>query len=169
MKQVLLPTLEDLRAEFVLMQAWKKTSSYLRQHSWYADTLEIDFQSLRVPAFLGEIQERLKAPEDWKPSLLEFVPAPKSQSWRLEDEKWKPRENNRKKIRPLAHLGLQDQVVAMAMLMCLADRAEQDLGNPLHSIERAEDRRKVIAYGHRLFCAQLLDAHGNLVMMTANS
>lgn len=124
MKQVLLPTLEDLRAEFVLMQAWKKTSSYLRQHSWYADTLEIDFQSLRVPAFLGEIQERLKAPEDWKPSLLEFVPAPKSQSWRLEDEKWKPRENNRKKIRPLAHLGLQDQVVAMAMLMCLADRAD---------------------------------------------
>jgi len=152
MKQFLLPTLDDLRAEFVLMQAWKKTSAYLRQHSWYADTLEIDYQSLRVPEFLREIQERLKSPESWTPSLLDFVPAPKSQSWRFEDEKWKPREVIRKKIRPLAHLGLQDQVVATAILMCLADRVEQCLGDPRVSIETSEDRRKVLAYGHRLVC-----------------
>jgi len=152
MKEVLLPKLDDLRAECVLMQAWKKTSTYLRQHSWYADTLEIDFQSLRVPEFLRGIQERLKSPEEWTPSQLEFVPAPKGQSWRLEDDKWKPRENIRKKIRPLAHLALQDQIVATAMLMCLADRVEQGLGDPLQPIEDAENRRKVLAYGNRLFC-----------------
>ena len=39
MKQILNPSLEDLRLECVLMQAWKKTSSYLRTHSWYADML----------------------------------------------------------------------------------------------------------------------------------
>lgn len=154
MKQELLPTLDDLRAEFVLMQAWKKTSTYLRQHSWYADTLEIDFQSLRVPAFLREIQERLKSPQDWTPSLLEFVPAPKSQSWRLDGEKWhpKPNEKIRGKIRPLAHLGLQDQVVATSLLLCVADRVEQMLGDPLEAIEDATNRRKVLAYGHRLLC-----------------
>jgi hypothetical protein len=154
MKQELLPTLDDLRAEFVLMQAWKKTSTYLRQHSWYADTLEIDFQSLRIPAFLREIQERLKSPQDWTPSLLEFVPAPKSQSWRLSGDKWKPKptDNIRNKIRPLAHLGLQDQVVATAILMCVANRVEQTLGDPLEPIEEAANRRKVLAYGHRLFC-----------------
>lgn len=152
MKQFLFPTLDDLREEFVLMQAWKKTSTYLRQHSWYADTLEIDYQSLRVPDFLREIQERLKTPEAWVASLLDFVPAPKSQSWQLVNEKWKPREPIIKKIRPLAHLDLQDQVVATAILMCLADRVEQALGNPLESIDSFDQRRKVLAYGHRLFC-----------------
>lgn len=29
------------------MQAWKKTASYLRQHSWYADTLELDYAHTR--------------------------------------------------------------------------------------------------------------------------
>ena len=44
MKQTLFPNLDDLRAEHVLVQAWKKTATYLRQHSWYADTLELDYQ-----------------------------------------------------------------------------------------------------------------------------
>ena len=44
MKQVLNVSLENLRLECVLMQAWKKTSSYLRTHNWYADTLDIDYQ-----------------------------------------------------------------------------------------------------------------------------
>jgi hypothetical protein len=36
---------------------------YLRQHSWYADTLELDYQSLRLPDFICELQERLQNPE----------------------------------------------------------------------------------------------------------
>ena len=55
MKEFLKPSLEDVRLECVLMQAWKKTSSYLRYHSWYADTLEIDYQALRLPDFISKI------------------------------------------------------------------------------------------------------------------
>ena len=152
MKQILTPTLDDLREEFVLMQAWKKTSSYLRQHSWYSDTLEVDLQSLRLPNFLREIQERLKTPETWDPTPLNLVPAPKPQSWYLKGQNWQPRSTIRKRIRPLAHVALQDQVVATAMLLCCADTVERALGNPLTSIEKATDRRNVLAYGHRLFC-----------------
>lgn len=152
MKETLSPTLDDLRMECVLMQAWKKTSSYLRHHSWYADTLEMDFQSLRIPAFIDEIQERLKFPSDWQSRPLELVPAPKGQSWRLKGDTWKPREKIDTKIRPLAHIDLQDQVVATAILMCLADRVEQFQGDPLLPIGDSENRRRVLAYGHRLFC-----------------
>lgn len=154
MKQILHPSLDDVRAEFVLMQAWKKTSSYLRSHSWYADTLEIDFQSLRIPQLIREIQERLDEPEKWTPALLEFVPAPKSQSWILSGETWKPKakEDARKKIRPLAHLALQDQVVATALLMCLADKVETRLGSPLQPLNDPVNRARTLAYGHRLFC-----------------
>jgi hypothetical protein len=49
MKNFLFPTLKDLSDESVLFQAWKKTSAYIGSHNWYADTLELDWQSLRVP------------------------------------------------------------------------------------------------------------------------
>jgi len=62
MKQVLVPTLDDLRAEHVLVQAWKKTASYLRQHSWYADTLELDYQSLRLPQLLANFKNVCRFP-----------------------------------------------------------------------------------------------------------
>jgi len=32
------PQLELLTQEYVLVQAWKKAASYIRQHNWYADT-----------------------------------------------------------------------------------------------------------------------------------
>ena len=38
------------------------------------------------------------------------------------------------------------------MLLCLADWAENALGDPLLSIEVPGNRRRVLAYGHRLFC-----------------
>lgn len=153
MKQFLSPTLDDVRSECVLMQAWKKTASYLRSHSWYADTFEIDYQSLRIPKFLGEIQERLETPLEWTASPLDFVPAPKGQAWRLRGDIWETTEKKPdSKIRPLAHIHLQDQVVATALLMCLADKVERTLGDPLTSIEIPLKRRSVLAYGHRLFC-----------------
>ena len=157
MKQVLFPNLDDLRAEHVLVQAWKKTATYLRQHSWYADTLELDYQSLRLPDFIHELQERLKSPESWKSTPLEIVPAPKSQQWKLEkdgngEDVWKPVGSADMKIRPLAHVAMQDQVLATAMLLCLADQVERSMGDPLLSIEQSNNRIKVLAYGHRLFC-----------------
>jgi len=153
MKQLLRPSIDDIRLECVLIQAWKKTSAYLRTHSWYADTLEIDYESLRLPQFIKEIQERLHDPENWKPKPIELVPAPKNQRWAYINDKWEPREKNiDRKVRPLAHLDLQDQVVATAIMLCLADRVETAMGNPNLPIDKEKNRRRVLAYGHRLFC-----------------
>ena len=155
MKQILNPSLEDLRLECVLMQAWKKTSSYLRTHSWYADTLGIDYQSLRIPAFLAEIQEAIDSYATWTPEPLELVPAPKTQRWCFDDSgNWIPRANQdyQKKLRPLAHVALRDQVVATAIMLCLADRVETRMNDPRLSIDSEENRRRVLAYGHRLVC-----------------
>ena len=155
MKQILNPSLEDLRLECVLMQAWKKTSSYLRTHSWYADTLGIDFQTLRIPAFLAEIQASIDTYADWTPEPLELVPAPKTQRWCFDDSgNWIPRanQNYQKKLRPLAHVALRDQVVATAIMLCLADRIETRMNDTRLSIDSEENRRRVLAYGHRLVC-----------------
>ncbi|MBL7178871.1 MAG: RNA-directed DNA polymerase [Desulfobacterales bacterium] len=154
MKQYLTPSIDDLKLECVLMQAWKKTSAYLRSHSWYADTLGLDYQSLRIPHFISDIQKRLQDPEGWCPEPIVLVPAPKNQQWRFRHEKWEPRENISDKIRPLAHVDLQDQVVATALMMCLADRIETALGDPRLSPNDKIHRRHILAYGHRLFCDQ---------------
>ena len=155
MKQILNPSLEDLRLECVLMQAWKKTSSYLRTHSWYADTLGIDYQSLRIPTFLAEIQEAIDSCATWTPEPLELVPAPKTQRWCFDDSgNWIPRPNQdyQKQLRPLAHVALRDQVVATAIMLCLADRIETRMNDPRLSIDSEKNRRRVLAYGHRLVC-----------------
>jgi hypothetical protein len=154
MKQYLTPSLDDLRLECVLMQAWKKTSAYLRSHSWYADTLGLDYQSLRIPNFIKDIQKRLQDPESWASEPIELVPAPKNQRWRFHNEEWEPCENISSKIRPLAHVDLQDQVVATALMMCLANRVETLLGDPRLSPIDKIHRNGILAYGHRLFCDQ---------------
>ena len=154
MKRYLRPTLEDLSLECVLMQAWKKTSTYLRYHSWYADTLGLDIEALRIPQFIREIQARLKAPEELAARPLHIVPAPKNQRWAYVNDKWSPKKktNIQKKLRPLAHVDLQDQVIATAMMLCLADRVETRLGDPRLSVANERNRKKTLAYGHRLFC-----------------
>jgi len=137
------------------MQAWKKTAAYLRTHSWYADTLGIDYQALRIPDFIAELREELEVHAVWKPEPLELVPAPKTQRWHFDEQgRWVPRPNQgyQKKLRPLAHVSLRDQVVATAIMLCLADRVETRMGDPRVSITPTEDRRRVLAYGHRLLC-----------------
>ena len=153
MKRFLRPTLEDLSLECVLMQAWKKTSTYLRYHSWYADTLGLDIEALRIPQFIREIQDRLKTPEELAARPLHIVPAPKNQRWAYVNGNWSPQKTNiQKKLRPLAHVDLQDQVIATAMMLCLADRVETRLGDPRLSVATERNRKKTLAYGHRLFC-----------------
>jgi len=134
-------------------QAWKKTSAYLRSHSWYADTLGLDIEALRVTEFIRQIQERLKNSEDFEPRPLKIVPAPKNQRWAYVNGEWSPQEKKiEKKLRPLAHVDLQDQVISTAMMLCLADRVETRLGNPRLSIAKEQNRKRTLAYGHRLFC-----------------
>lgn len=158
MKQTLRPVIQDLRMECVLMQAWKKTSAYLRYHSWYADTLRLDIEALRIPDFIHQIQERLDQLNNFEPRLLKIVPAPKNQRWAYVDGEWTPQETEiGKKLRPLAHVDLQDQVIATAMMLCLADRLENRLGNPKLSVTKKQNRKRTLAYGHRLFC----DGEGN--------
>ena len=140
MKKLLKPSLDDIRLECVLMQAWKKTSYYLRYHSWYADTLEIDYQALRIPDFILEIQEKLSTPEEWQSQPLEMVPAPKSQKWEFQRDNWGPKENINGRLRPLAHGMLEDQVVATAIAMCLANRVETSLGDPRLPIKEGNSR-----------------------------
>ncbi len=43
------------------------------------------------------------------------------------------------------------------MMLCLADRVENRLGNPKLSIAKEQNRKRTLAYGHRLFC----DGEGN--------
>ena len=152
MKERLTPNLENVQLECVLMQAWKKTSSYLRYHSWYVDTLGIDYQALRIPHFIAEIKEALNSPEQWQSQSMDMVPAPKSQRWKLHEDLWKPEKSIKGKIRPLAHVALKDQVVATTLMMCLADRVETALGDPRLSINDPKNRQKILSYGHRLFC-----------------
>ncbi len=150
----LAPRLELLREEYVLVQAWKKTASYIRYHNWFSDTLALDRASVNLPAFIGELRERLQSSESWQNDPLRIVPAPKSQRWRVRERVWEPIEKGATsaRLRPLAHVSLADQVVATALMLCLADRVETMQGDPRRSVRDQESRRQVVSYGNRLFC-----------------
>ena len=148
------PRLELLREEYVLVQAWKKTASYIRYHNWFSDTLALDRAAVNLPAFIGELRERLQSPESWQNDPLRIVPAPKSQRWRVRDGVWGPVEKGTTsaRLRPLAHVSLADQVVATTLMLCLADRVETTQGDPRQQVRGLETRRRVASYGNRLFC-----------------
>ena len=147
------PRLELLREEYVLVQAWKKTASYIRYHNWFSDTLALDRAAVTLPAFLGELRERLLSSESWQNDPLRIVPAPKSQRWRMRGGLWEPEKGAASaRLRPLAHVSLADQVVATALMLCLADRVETRQGDPRRSVRDQESRRQVVSYGNRLFC-----------------
>lgn len=145
-----------LSEEYVLIQAWKKTAGYIRYHNWFSDTLALDRAAVDLPRFLAGIRERLNSPENWANDPIRIVPAPKSQRWRVDDQSggWGPVEKGAKaaRLRPLAHVSLADQVVASAVMLCLADRIETLQGDPRSSIRDDESRRRVVSYGNRLFC-----------------
>ena len=156
-KPLLKPNLEILRKEYVLVQAWKKSVNYIRYHNWYADTLELDFITVNLPKFLFKLSKRLESPEEWRSNDLRVVFAPKSQNWYLSKdlEIWQPSDKSStsmKNLRPLAHVNIEDQVVATALMLCLADRVEAIQGDPRTSIDNLSNRKKVISYGNRLFC-----------------
>lgn len=149
--KILAPNLELLSNEYVLIQAWKKTASYIRRYNWFSDTLDLDRVAVNLPIFIDQLRERLQSWEDWEPHPLRFIPAPKSQTWKIDDDKWVP-DDSEIKLRPLAHVSLADQVVATALMLCLADRIETIQGDPNKSITDQESRKRVISYGNRLFC-----------------
>ena len=150
-----------LQQEYVLVQAWKKTASYIRYHNWFSDTLELDRVAVNLPTFIAEIAELLQSPDQWENDALRIVPAPKSQHWRVSPTSgaWEPREKGATaaRLRPLAHVSLRDQVVATALMLCLANRVETRQGDPRRSVQDIASRKRVVSYGNRLFC----DADGD--------
>lgn len=155
-----MPQIELLRQEYVLVQAWKKTAAHIRYHNWYADTLEIDLAAVNLPDFLRDIAAKLSSPHSWNNDPLRIVPAPKSQPWKVSMGRWEPVGGTKataKKIRPLAHVALKDQVAATALMLCLADRVETLQGDPRRAIRTARERVRVISYGNRLFCDNVND------------
>jgi hypothetical protein len=152
MKAVLSPTVNDLQLESVLVQAWKKTASYIRSHNWYADTLELDYQSMRLPGFIREVRDSIRA-DHFSPTPLRFVGAPKSQKWRFRPPStWDHEGALEERIRPLAHVDLRDQVIATAVMLCLANRVETRHGDVTTAPDGVSGRRATLTYGHRLFC-----------------
>ncbi len=49
--QRLFPSLDLVTQEYVLVQAWKKSASYIRHHNWFSDTLELDRAAANLPEF----------------------------------------------------------------------------------------------------------------------
>ena len=159
--KVLKPSLELLRQEYVLVQAWKKTSNYIRYHNWYADTLELDRTTVNLPEFIASIADSLESPEHWESDPIRLVLAPKSQQWRVHSDPkaWTPINTGSDKapLRPLAHVSLRDQVVATALMLCLANRVETKQGDTTRPIQDLKSRRAVASYGNRLFCDSIGD------------
>lgn len=133
------PELSYLFDEAVLAQAWKKSHLYIRSHNWYADTLELDCSAVNLENHIKNWSEQLRN-KTYVPSKMRLVPAPKTDHWEFykNDEtgssKWtwgpclKPSQDKMrvappKELRPLAHLTIQDQTIASAIMLCLADGA----------------------------------------------
>ncbi len=148
------PQLDLLGNEYLLVQAWKKTASYIRYHNWFSDTLELDKVAVNLPNFINELQSRLSSAENWQNDPLRIILAPKSQRWILDNQEWKPENDDDDKVtvRPLAHVKLTDQVIGTALMLCLADRVETIQGDPRERISNLTSRKKIISYGNRLFC-----------------
>ena len=155
--EVLDPTLEHLRQEYVLVQAWKKTVAHLRAHNWYCDTLEVDWTTLNLAEFIEGIQRDLERPELWDSEPLRVVWAPKRQQWRISRGVWQPKRGLKEdRMRPLAHVSLRDQVVSTGIMLCLANRVETRQRDPRSfptDMESLQDC--VTSYGNRLFCDEV--------------
>lgn len=155
------PDMKLLTKEYVLVQAFKKTVSYIRRHNWFADVLELDLATVDYPSFLKQLQHDIDRSARWKSQDARLVPAPKSGAWWINrDDAWEPRPNDKgeptdAKLRPLAHVPLRDQVAATVLMMCLADRIETLQGDPRLDVRNAANRKRVVSYGNRLFCDAL--------------
>lgn len=149
----LAPRLELLHDVVILSQGWKKAHSYIRRHNWYADTLELDCSALGLDALLDTWSSELKA-GDYRTMPVRLVPAPKNGAWIFSPERaggWGPEKDDNFVLRPLAHVGVRDQTISTAIMLCLADCIETAQGDPSLSPEKAA-KAGVFSYGNRLYC-----------------
>ncbi|MBF0165201.1 MAG: RNA-directed DNA polymerase, partial [Magnetococcales bacterium] len=153
-----------LTDEVVLIQAWKKSQRYIRNRNWYADFLELDQSAVLlehwVKGWIKDLDTGCALP---KP--MRMVPAPKTHRWGFEKELWLPieREDGEEHtkaihLRPLAHLGIREQTMASAAMLCLADCIETAQGDPSITDYFEARRRGIHSYGNRLYCTVDPDA-----------
>lgn len=151
------PRAKILQDEVVLAQAWKKTHTFIRRHNWYADVLELDASGVCLSENLAKWSKEI-ATGDYETSAAWLVPAPKNGLWFFRPESeggWQPRlaeEEQVPVLRPLAHIGVREQTVATAVMLCLADCIESIQGNPSLPAEKAVENG-VFSYGNRLYCS----------------
>lgn len=150
----------------MLAQAWKKADSNIRHHNWYADILELEQTSLLLPEKLKEWSEQIELGAGMPSSTpARVVLAPKNGKWYFPDKVdggWRFQRHKDAKgqqvkqpdLRPLAHLAMRDQVMAVAVMICLADAVESLQGNtdPASYNSTNAARIGVHSYGNRLFC-----------------
>ena len=155
------PNLDSIQSKHLLIQAWKKTSDHIRSHSWYVDTFDLDLHTINLPKFIETVAARLKSPTSWVSRPLRLIPAPKSQQWSFSGnpQLWKPNRKEPVDLRPLAYVHMEDQVVATAISLCLADRVETRQGDPRQPATNIAFRKSMTSYGNRLFC----DRNGDLL------
>lgn len=159
--ETLAPRMEYLCDEVVLALAWKKASAYVRRHNWYADTLELDASGLNLEGLTQAWSSEL-ASLRYEPTPARLVPAPKNGRWSFAEDLpggWGPLPSPDDQdgasaelaLRPLAHLGIREQTVSTALLLCLADCIETAQGNP--AVKATDALKKgVFSYGNRLYC-----------------
>lgn len=146
------PSFRFLSDKAVIIQAWKKAHEYMRRHNWYSDNFELDCSCINLEELLLDIQSCFKNPNDvrYMPIPVRVVPAPKACSgWKLDEDDFVVPDGF--SIRPLAHLAVRDQVVAMMFLMCLANTIEKRQGPP-RWYNAANVRDIAVNYGNRLLC-----------------
>ncbi len=161
-----------LQDEVVLAQAWKKTHTFIRRHNWYADVLELDASAVCLSKNLVEWSHSISSGH-YSAAPAWLVPAPKNGLWcfRATDEGgWGPRASAGDEapvLRPLAHIGIREQTVATAVMLCLADCIESAQGDT--SLKPSEALAAgVFSYGNRLFCNWSSD-HLNATFAWGNS
>lgn len=147
----------------LLALAWKRAHNYVRSVNWYADNFELDESSLFLQencnAWAKELQK-----DKINLTNLELVPAPKSSKWEfvknsepskdgVENEclVWQPVEDEGPSLRPLAHIGIKEQVFFTHLMTCLANTVETKQGNPQTPFEEVHEKG-VVNYGNRLYC-----------------
>ncbi|MCD0458649.1 RNA-directed DNA polymerase [Roseiconus lacunae] len=141
----------QLAQEYLLVAAWKKSHDHIRRHNWYSDVLELDLTNASIGKVLEALSQEVSGTEGLKPDPLRLVLAPKSQSWDIKNDKWIPKDDVNKKLRPLAHLSVRDQIIGTAFMILFADTIESLQGDPRMTASDA-NTNGMVSYGHRLFC-----------------
>ena len=106
----------------------------------------IERHVIHTPGKRKDNVEQFATPAQCGTDQLQFVPAPKSQHWRVarravvRSQLLFDRPGSAKPgttLKPLTHVTLKDRVAATALMMCIADRIETLQGEPRAAMTHA--------------------------------